>query len=58
MIDVHDHGMRGGPTFQLKNLAYGFWIVCIRAQAIDRLGRERDQIASAQRLDCVQNLLL
>ena len=58
MIDVHDHRMRRRPALGAEDLAHGVRVVGVRAEAVDRFRRKRDQLAGAQRFDGVLDLLL
>ena len=58
MVDVHDQRVRRRPTLQLEYLADGIRILRVRAEPIDGFGRERDDLAFAQGLDGLVDLVL
>ena len=58
MLDVDDQRMRGRPALQLEDLADGVGIRRVGAESVDRFGRERDDLAFAQRLDRLVDLVL
>ena len=51
VAEVHDDGMIGGPAFDGVQATHGVGIRRVGAESVDRLGRERDEVAGAQSRD-------
>ena len=49
--DVHDHGMIGGPALHREQPAHRVDVRGVGAEPVHRLGRKRDELAGAQRVD-------
>ena len=49
--DVHDHRMIGGPALHREQAAHRVGVRGVGAEAVHGLGRERDELAGAQRVD-------
>jgi hypothetical protein len=48
--EVDDEGVVGGTALRGEDPRDGVRVAGVRAEAVDRLGRERDELAGAQRL--------
>ena len=49
-VEVHDQRVRRRPALELEDLAHRGGVLRVGAEAIDGLGRKRDQFAVAQRV--------